>query len=227
MDRLHCSNCEIKSRAVETLDNKELEFLNKNCAEVTLSKGEHIIKEGTLSSHVAYIKSGLAKVHMMGPSGKDQILRLTPPGFYIGIQTILFDKVHRYSATALMESRICYIDIYSFKELIRRNHQFAYELILYLCQNEMTYYDRFVNQFQKHLNGRLADAMIYFANTVSQDDKFELPLSRSDLGALIGATRESVSRAIHELINIGVIEMEGKMIKILNFEMLNKISKSG
>jgi CRP/FNR family transcriptional regulator len=91
----------------------------------------------------------------------------------------------------------------------------------------MTYYDRFVNQFQKHLNGRLADAMIYFSNTVSQDDKFELPLSRSDLGALIGATRESVSRAIHELVDIGVIEMEGKMIKILNFEMLNKISKSG
>ncbi len=227
MDNANCSNCDIKSRAVETLSSKELEFLNHNCAEVTLDKGEHIIKEGTLSSHIAYIKSGLAKVHMVGPSGRDQILRLVPPGYYIGIQTILFDKVHRYSATALKPSRMCFIDILSFKELIRRNHQFAYELILYLCQNEMDYYERFVNQSQKHLNGRLADALIYFANTISQDDEFELPLSRSDIGALIGSTRESVSRAIHELIDIDVIEMKGKKIQIKNFDMLNKISKSG
>jgi len=227
MDNAHCSSCDIKSRAVETLGDKELDFLNRNCAEVTLGKGEHIIKEGTLSSHIAYIKSGLAKVHMMGPSGRDQILRLVPPGYYIGIQTILFDKIHRYSATALKPSRICFIDILSFKELIRRNHQFAYELILYLCQNEMDYYERFVNQSQKHLNGRLADALIYFANTVSQDDEFELPLDRSDLGALIGATRESVSRAIHELMDIGVISLDGKKIQIKNFSMLNKISKSG
>lgn len=227
MDAANCTSCDIKSKAVETLRDKELDFLNRNCAEVVLKKNEHIIKEGTLSSHIAYIKSGLAKIHMMGPSGKDQILRLVPPGYYIGIQTILFDKIHRYSATALKPSRICYIDIFSFKELIKRNHQFAYELILYLCQNEMSYYDRFVNQFQKHLNGRLADALIYFANTVSQSDEFELPLSRTDLGALIGATRESVSRAIHELMDIGVICMDGKMIQIKNYEMLNKISKSG
>jgi CRP/FNR family transcriptional regulator len=227
MERANCSNCDIKSRAVETLDNKELDFLNQNCAEVMLARGEHIIKEGTLSSHIAYIKSGLAKVHMTGPSGRDQILRLTPPGYYIGIQTILFDKIHRYSATDLLPSKICFIDILSFKELIRRNHQFAYELILYLCQNEMTYYDRFINQFQKHLNGRLADALIYLASTISGSDEFEIPLSRSDLGALIGATRESVSRAIHELIDTGVIETEGKMVRIKNFELLSKISKSG
>ncbi|MEA3477435.1 MAG: Crp/Fnr family transcriptional regulator [Bacteroidota bacterium] len=227
MDAANCTSCDIKSKAVETLDDKELDFLNHNCAEVVLKKNEHIIKEGTLSSHIAYIKSGLAKIHMTGPSGKDQILRLVPPGYYIGIQTILFDKVHRYSATALKPSRVCYIDILSFKELIKRNHQFAYELILYLCQNEMSYYNRFVNQFQKQLNGRLADALIYFANTVSQSDEFEMPLSRTDLGALIGATRESVSRAIHELMNIGVIRMDGKMIQIKNYEMLNKISKSG
>jgi CRP/FNR family transcriptional regulator len=225
--REECKNCEIKSRAVETLSDEELEFLNKNCAEVVLKKNESIIHEGKLSSHIAYIKSGLAKIHMTGPSGRDQILKIVTPGSYIGIQTILSQKIHKYSASALADSRVCYIDNYSFRELLKRNQEFSYEIIIYLCQDELSYFDRFVNLSQKQVNGRLADAILFFADEIYKDKNFDFILTRNDLAAWIGVTRESATRALKELSDIGVIKSDAKRIQILNYDRLLKISQKG
>lgn len=222
-----CPYCSFKSRAVESLTDEELHLMDDNCAEVHCKPGELIIKEGTLSSHIAYLKCGLAKLHMTGPSGQDQILKILSQGSYIGIQTILTDKIHRYSASALKECIVCYIDINLFKELIKRNSQFAFEMILYLCTDELSYFERFVNQSQKNVNGRLADALLYFSNYINKSDEFVLPLSRNDLAALIGARRESVARSIKEFSDTEVITIDGKNVRINNQDMLQKISRNG
>lgn len=225
--KIECPYCSFKSRAVETLTDEELTLMTENCAEVVCKPGEHIIKEGTLSSHIAYLKCGLAKIHMTGPNGDDQILKIASQGSYIGIQTILTDKIHRYSASALKECIVCYININLFKELIKRNSQFAFEMIIYLCTDELTYFERFVNLSQKNVNGRLADALLYFSQTINKSEEFTLPLSRNDLAALIGARRESVARSLKEFSNTGVIKTNGKQIQIINNEILKKISEKG
>lgn len=227
IDKTECPHCAFKSQAVESLTESELKLMNENCAEVRCKPGELIIKEGNLSSHIAYLKSGLAKLHMTGPGGQDQILKILTHGSYIGIQTILTDKIHRYSASALQECTVCYIDITTFKELIRRNSRFAFEMIIYLCTDELSYFERFVNQSQKNINGRLADALLYFSQVMNTSEEFSLPLSRIDLAALIGARRESVARAIKEFCETEVISVDGKQVKIINRKMLEKISRNG
>lgn len=222
-----CDTCQIKSKAVETLNPEEMMILKENCATVTLQPGEIIIKEGLLSSHVAYLKSGLAKICKKGVKGVDQILKIVRPGSYIGMQTVLSNKIHQYSASAIEESIVCYIDIYSFRELIARNAHFANELILFLCRDELGYFSRFVNVHQKQVDGRLADTVLFFADEINQNKKFRIPLSRNDLAALVCATRESVTRAIKDLSDIGTIKVDGKNFEILNYELLKKISEKG
>jgi CRP/FNR family transcriptional regulator len=223
----NCTECAFKSRVVECLTNEELGMLTENCAVVLCKTGELIIKEGSLSSHIAYIKSGLVKIHKVGPNGTDQILKIVTPGYYTGIQTILSDKFHRYSVTAIEDSEVCNIDITLFKELILKNPQFASELILYLCKDELSYFDRFVNHFQKHINGRLADSILYFANEIYKDDKFTLPLTRSDFATLICSTRESITRALKEFSDTKILKVDGKQIEIINKKLLEKLSHGG
>ncbi len=224
----NCSICAIRSKAVEALNPNEVEFLQGNCAEVNMSAGESIIKEGSLSSHIAYLKSGLAKIHKKGVKGTDQILKILQPGCYIGMQTVLSNKIHQYSASTIEDSMVCYIDITSFKELITKNAQFADELILYLCRDELSYFERFVNVHQKQVDGRLADTILFFSDQVNKGArKFQIPLSRNDLAALICATRESVTRSIKDLSDIGTISAKGKTIEILNYDLLQKISEKG
>lgn len=223
----NCSICAIRSKAVDALDPTEVEYLQGNCAEVEMRSGESIIKEGSLSSHIAYLKSGLAKIHKKGVKGTDQILKILQPGCYIGMQTVLSNKIHQYSASAIEKSTICYIDITSFKDLISRNAQFANELILYLCRDELSYFTRFVNVHQKQVDGRLADTILFFSDEVSKTRSFQIPLSRNDLAALICSTRESVTRSIKDLSDIGSIRVKGKSFEILNYDLLKIISEKG
>jgi len=222
-----CKDCAIRSRAVETLTQEEFQIHQANCAELELEAGEYIFKEGQLSSHIAYLKSGLAKIHKKGVKGTDQILKIVKPARYIGLQTILSNKVHQYSASVVEKSTICYIDINSFKGLITQNAKFANELILYLCQDELTYFERFVNVHQKQIDGRLADTILFFSEEVRNSSDFTIPLSRYDLAALVCATRESVTRALKDLIEIGTIKVQGRHFQILNKKLLQTISKNG
>lgn len=224
----NCEFCAIRSKAVETLNSEELNIHRQNCTEVTLQPGESIIKEGLLSSHVAYLKSGLAKICKKGVKGVDQILKIVRPGSYLGMQTVLSNKIHQYSSSAIEESVVCYIGIWTFKELIARNSKFANELILYLCRDELGYFNRFVNVHQKQIDGRLADTILFFSDEINESEKsFRIPLSRNDLAALVCATRESVTRAIKDLSDIGTIKVKGKDFEILDLELLKKISEKG
>jgi len=223
-----CEFCAIRSKAVETLNPEEMSIHQENCAEVVLQPGESIIKEGLISSHIAYLKTGLAKICKKGVKGIDQILKIVKPGSYLGMQTALSSKIHQYSASAVEESTVCYIGIWTFKELISRNANFANELILYLCRDELGYFNRFVNVHQKQIDGRLADTILLFSDEINDGQKeFTIPLSRNDLAALVCATRESVTRAIKDLSDIGTIKANGKQFEILNYDLLKTISDKG
>ena len=110
-----CRDCQIKSKAVSTLAFKELDLLEKSCLEVSLKKGEKVLVEGMPPSHIVYLREGYAKVHMKGSGQRDQILKIARPGAYIGLQTILGDRVNHYSATTIQDSKACFIDIHIFK----------------------------------------------------------------------------------------------------------------
>lgn len=223
-----CKNCVIRSKAVDTLNEEELHVLMENCAETTFGAGENIIKEGLLSSHVGYLKSGLATISKKGVKDIDQILKIVLPKNYIGLQTVLFEKTNQYSVKAINKCVVCFIDNMSFKKLISRNPQFDNELLLFLCHEELAYFNRFVNWHQKQVNGRLADIILFFSEKINdQELDFEIPLSRQELASLICTTRESLARSIRELSETQSIHVSGKEFKILKPDLLKKISQSG
>lgn len=222
----NCESCRIKSLAVETLDLLELKILQKNCAGTTYNKGEIIFQQGSLTSNIAYIKSGLVKIHKSG-SSRDQILKLVKPLRFIGIPTILGDRRYQYSATSIEPTTVCFIDTETFKTLILRNGKFGNEIINELCQDELRFFDRSINQMQKQIHGRVADALLFLAHDIYQSDNFVMPLSRSDIGDFVHATRESVTRTLSHFKNEGIIDMKGKEITLRNKESLLRISRTG
>lgn len=224
----NCKTCVIRSKAADTLNTQELDILMESCAETTFNPKESIIKEGTLSSHIAYLKSGMAMVSKKGAKSIDQILKIVQKGNYVGLQTVLFEKINQFSVTALEKCVVCFIDNRSFKELINRNAQFANELLLFLCRDELTYFNRFVNMHQKQINGRMADIILFFSEEIyNHATSFNIPLSRGDMAAFICTTRESITRSIKDLSDVKSICVKGKTFEILDLKRLKKISESG
>ena len=226
MEDVICKNCNIKSSAAKSLKPDELERLGNNCVEVSFKKGEVVFKQGAFSSNIIYIRSGLVKIHMKGPA-EEQIIKITKAPSYLGIPTTFGEKVNQYSATAIDNTTVCFIDIEVFKYFIFKNGNFAYQIIIDLCRNELNSFNKCVNRTQKHIHGRAADALLFFSKEIYDKEEFTLPLSRLELGYFVNTSRESICRILNEFHNSNIIELKGKNVKILNNELLLTISEKG
>ncbi len=226
MEEILCKNCNLKSSAAKVLSTIELERLGNNCVGVSFRKGDVIFKQGAFSSNIIYVRSGLVKIHMTGPV-EEQIIKITKAPSYLGIPTTFGEKVNQYSATAIENTTVCFIDIEVFKEFIFMNGRFAYEIVVELCRNELNSFQKCVSRTQKHIHGRAADALLFFSNGIYGEDEFELPLSRLELGHFINTSRESICRILSDFSKAGIICLSGKNIKILNRDLLETISKNG
>jgi CRP/FNR family transcriptional regulator len=212
--------------AVDKLEPDDLQKLGASCVEVDFKKGDIIFKQNALSSNVIYIREGLVKVHIEGPE-REQILKIAKGPTYLGIPTTFGDKVNHYSASAITPTSVCFIDINVFKEFITQNGQFAYEIILELCKNELQHFSRCVNLVQKQIHGRLAGTLLFFADSIFNSNSFEMPFNQSEMADLIYTSRETVSRLLSELNKENIIEMKGRKIKLVDIEKLKEISKKG
>jgi CRP/FNR family transcriptional regulator len=208
-----------------TLNSAETERLEKNCTKAHFKKGDIIFKQNAFSSNIIYLNSGMAKIHISGPQNEQTIKVVKAPS-YLGIPTTLNEKINHYSATALEQTSVCFIDIDVFKDFIYKNGEFAYKLITELCKNELNSFQRCVNRTQKHINGRIADALMFFKNTF-ENNEFILPFTRLEFGNFVDTSRESVSRILTELKNDGIISLNGKKVEILNEKLLEMISNKG
>ena len=168
----------------------------------------------------------MVKLIIEGPQRK-QILAIKKAPCYLGLPTTMGDKINHYSAVALEPTTACFIDIGTFKQLLRMNTDFSYEIIIELCKNELDHFHRCVNLVQSQIYGRLASNLLFFADEIYNTNEFDLPLSRNELADLVCTSRETVSRTLNELADEKVIELQGKHLRIVNKDMLRKISEKG
>ena len=221
-----CIDCACVMKSMGTLKNCQLENLEKNHAVVKFKKGNSIIKQGMFSTNVVFLRSGLAKIHITGPYN-EQIVRLIKAPTYLGLPTTFGNKVNQYSVTAVLDSEVCFIDISMFRIILKENSEFSAYIIQELSKSELESYRRCANRTQKQTRGNLADVLIDMADNIFESDSFMLPISQSDIGNLVDASRESVNRLLSEFISDIIIEMKGREVSILNKKSLQIISSNG
>jgi CRP/FNR family transcriptional regulator len=214
------------SKAAETLNQENLGFLSCNKAMVQFSKGDSIIKQGMFSTNIVYLRRGLAKIHLTGPY-QEQIVRLVKAPSYLGLPTSIGDKINQYSVTAISDAEVCFIDMVTFRHLLKGNELFSYEIIHELCRNELEAIRRCANRTQKQVRGNIADVILEFADHIYESDSFTLPISQAEIGNLVDTSRESISRTLSEFHRDGIIRFTGKKIDIINKKSLVLISQTG
>ena len=211
----------------DILTEEQTELINNNLVEVSFGKGEKICKQGTFATHVIYLTEGLVKVHMDGTQGS-LILKIIPEEHLIALTALLEgNNVFPYSVTAYIDSKVKLIDIATFKKIISENVKFATEIINTLNSNTLQTFGRFYCLTNKQAYGRLADIILCLSERIYKQQKFELLLTRKELAELSGMTTENVIRMLKKFREDGLIEMEGKSIKLKNKKLLKKISDYG
>ena len=221
-----CNSCASKSLAAQKLTEKELSEQSLSCLTVNFKKGDSIIKQGTFSTNIVFLKKGFVKLHMQGPY-HEQIVKIVKSPNYLGLPTTFGDKINQYSITSIDDSEICFIDIDVFRSLLRDNSEFINQIMIALCQSELEAFKRCVNRTQKQIRGKLADVLLDFADNIYHSHTFPLSLTQEDIGNLVDASRETVSRVITEFNNDEIIKTSSKSLEILNYNRLKLISLNG
>jgi CRP-like cAMP-binding protein len=206
---------------------EELDDLRANTQVVVFQKREVIFLQNTPASHIIYVKSGLVKIYKEGRNRRSFILKIASPGEFIGLMSVFGNNMNQFSASAIEPAEIGYIDKYNFNTIIRKNGDFANNVIRYLSEEGLFIFERLIGLSQKQLPGRIADVILYFSETIFKKQEFEFPFTRRELAELAGTTKESFIRTLSEFKNDKIISLEGSKVIINSMKIIRTLSELG
>jgi CRP/FNR family transcriptional regulator len=211
----------------DKLSPEEMDLLLANQVELTFKKGDIICKQGSLAPHVILLTKGLVKAYIES-CNCNLVLKIISSGKFLALSSAMAgNSVFHYSTQAYVDSTVMFIDINIFRKILRSNPDFATEIFNIQSGNAKQIYGRFFCLTQKQSYGRLADLLLCLADNVFYKTVFKLELTRKDLAELSGLSQESVVRILKSFKDEKLISTTGKLIEILDYEKLQKISLKG
>ena len=222
-----CAHCGFKSMLFNQLTACELERLSQSKTKRVFKKGELIFSEGQKIREFTCLQNGLVKMSKRIENRKEQIISLALAESFIGFLSIFSEEKYNYSATALKETTVCFIDIEIIREIILKNGAFAMNALTKISKvSDEIIFNR-ANFCTRQLRGKMAYLLIVFAENIFYNTKFEVPLTRREMGELIDVSTENVIRTLSEFKKDQILKIEGSSIEILNFGLLERVSKFG
>ncbi len=221
-----CEQCIVREfSALKTLTKEELIIMSNCKTASTFRKGEAIFMEGENVNGVFCIKEGVCKMTKLSANGKDQIVKLTQKGELLGQRSLISDEPANLSAIAVEDMQVCFIPKSEIIGFFNQNNAFSMSLMKSVCGDLKDADDMMVNLAQKNVKERLAQTLLYLDEKfgVSDDKSLKLQLSREEIASIIGTATESCIRLLSEFKKLGLIELNGKKITILDKGKLKKI----
>jgi CRP-like cAMP-binding protein len=222
-----CVICDRKAECFKLLTNSELQLFDNNKSTVFYKKGETIIKQGTEFTHIVSFNAGLAKLNIEVNPDKNVMIGIIKPSEILGGPGMFMNNRYSFSVTALTESIICMINVDIFKKMIQTNERFADTFLSGFSSRYTEAINRLVSMSHLHMNGRVAEALLYLSNKIYEKNHFELPMTRQELADFTGTSKESISRILKSFCDDQLIQVDGRAIKKINKDRLLQIQQRG
>ncbi len=219
--------CDIQAPCFQLLTQEETELIRASKTQVFFRKGDNLTKQGTFSSYVLFVLTGLVRQYIEGSGSRNFNLRIIRPGEFVGLSSVFTNDTYSYSAVAISDCQAYLVEKGAISDIVRTNGLFGFNIIKRYCEQNANLYTTVQNLVYKQMNGRLADVLLYLnASSEMQENVFSL-LSRKDLADFVGISMESVVKMLKSYEKEGLIALNEKNIVILDEKALQEISKRG
>lgn len=207
------------------LDEKLLDLLLEVIEVKTFKKNKTIFFEGDPGTALFFIKSGKVKISNISETGREVIVHILGTGD-IFAEVTLFQKNAVYPATAevIEDAVIGMIRNNNLERLVLENPQMALELIRALTNKIMTIQERIKHLGANDAVERTIQVLLALSeghgNKTQRGIELCVNISRQDLAAFVGTTRETISRILSKLSHAGLVDISSKNIVISDLEGL-------
>ena len=211
------------------LNDDEREYIRENITYKTFRKREIVHSEGDIPSHVMVLMQGKLRVYKHS-SGKHQIIRMLKPYESFSYRSEVIDPGYNTTVSAFETSVVCQIKKNAFLTIIRSNPAFCFCFLQDAARLLGASDTKTVNISQKHIRGRLAEALLELKNNYGLEDDgatISMMMSREDLANLSNMTTSNAIRTLSQFSSEGLLNIDGRKIKILNLPELERLSRVG
>ena len=227
---IFCEHCNIGfNQFFENLDKADLRYLNEQKISEVYKKGQLLFEEGHKPVGIYCVREGKIKIFRNSKDGREHITRVALPGEFVGLKALVSGNDHSFSASAMEDAYVCFINKNDFFQLMIKYPEFTRSLILSLSKLLEEAEMRMVSLAYKPVRERLAETLLFlFTSFYPATDKFHkeyLNLTRMDLANIIGTAGETVIRLLSEFKEEKLISIKGRKIFLLDPERLKILAR--
>ncbi|MDD2634063.1 MAG: Crp/Fnr family transcriptional regulator [Bacteroidales bacterium] len=222
-----CRDCNFEVKTIfKKLLPEQIDFLTQNKVCNIIKKGVVLYQEGNRISGIYCINKGILKIYKTGIEGKEQIIKFAKKGDIIGYRSVIISEPACTSVKVIEDAVVCFISSQELYHLLKENSEFGIEMLQIACK-ELGEANNYITDIaQKSVKERLAEILLHLKDEfgVNNDEVININLTREELANLIGTATESVIRLLSEFKTEGIIELQGRKIRIKDSIKLKKIS---
>lgn len=212
------------------LSSDEKRIIVENFHFERYKKNQIIYAESESPENLYCLLEGKVKLFKSGIGDRVQILRLYRPVQYFGYRAYFAREPYVSSSAAFEPSLLGIIPMKIVESIIRQNNDVALFFIHELSRNLGGSDTKIINLTQKHIRGRLAEALLLLAENYGYEGDgatLKIYMSREDLANLSNMTTSNAIRTLTSFVSEKLILVDGRRIRIVNEQQLRKISKFG
>ena len=223
--KLDCEHCSNREKSIFCkLEHEALQQVSEHKIMNLFKKGQVLFHEGNPAFGVYCISDGKVKLTKNGENGKETLLNIAGPGDLIGFQHIVQSGMNDVTATALEETKICFLDRQFLQKMVSDNSTCAMELLSHVARDMASLQDRMAGFHHKNVRERVAFLLLDLSKRYGDDSKsgrrLGIQLSRDDMASMLGIATETLIRELSQLKDEGIITQDGKTIILVNPTML-------
>ena len=193
---------------------------------VKLRKGQSLFKEGDDGDHLFVVSSGKVKLGTKSVDGRENLLMILGPGDMFG-ELSLFDSGPRTAtATAVTDSKLLALGQDKVIPWVKEHPEVSLQLLARLASRLRRTNEVVGDLVFSDVPGRVAKALIdlgvKFGDKRSEGLFVNHDLTQEELAQLVGASRETVNKALADFAQRGWLRLEARSVMILDYDRLLK-----
>lgn len=209
----------------------ELFELTQHAAVRRLRRNELLVFEGEEPVGLCVLVEGSVRVFREGSDGREQVIRNEHPISILN-ETHLFEtSAHPASISASEESTVLSLPLQSCRNRMQSSQQASLDALQLLSRRLHSALDLVDSLSLLSVDQRVAEFLLAEAranqNRFCPELRVELSLSNQQIGAMVGAVREVVSRSLGKLQKLGLVVADGRTFTILDESLMEEFVHRG